>query len=320
MRERIFQSAGKREEKKRNSIHNTKKTFSNSKNYPIDKLLFLQRAIGNKTLQRLSRSETSCEDLRKNHSHRIRSAPTFFIDEGRKGSAPTYLEEFSTERKSPMLNLEPRLFINHGRLSTSRYWITGGRGGSGLQNVGAINTRPPIIVTRTQPSGQPVACVQRRTGIAQVFRGYYGVQTGDQNVDGSGNRWFITALAAQRINLHEEEHIAESRRIHNDIIIPTEGLVRQYECGTRDFLPPAHISTEAGAISELESIIDWGATIQSFRDQDRARNRRGGTLDAQFQSAPDAPQLCDRPVVVNGIVFQRYLHLPSETCPPSPSP
>ncbi len=146
--------------------------------------------------------------------------------------------------------------------------------------------------------------IEPGTGKATVTRTYTGVLIG-ANLD-----WYITELAAIRIDKHEELHVEASRKAHHQHIRPLEERVAQ-RTGKEN---AESAKNRIAAMYAIKQFLNWEGAIKEFKLEDKVQNSPGGMVDQEDHASDDYP-VDDGPKKVNGVSYNHYVRLPSEKSP-----
>lgn len=286
-------------------------------------VLQLQRTVGNQATQRVLAAKVQHPATPMPPQRRPTLYPKVMQDEGQtkpgqmQGEAvewcaaetatmePADVNEWGEMDGTLTSDTQPHVFVNGGRTGRGIVqWVAGGDGGKGDQAVGDITLVAPVYDSEAAVAGSAdhaTAWVQAGTGTATVTRSYRGVLVG-----ANSNAYYFTARAAARADVHEQQHVASSRSLHNTHIAPLERRIAQ-RTGKAKALKQG--ATPVDAIAALQTFINWNATITAFTNADIAANTPMGTVDTADLASPTFIRNYG-PRTVAGVNYANYMDTP----------
>src|SRR5262245_52573332 len=293
-------------------------------------ILGLQRAVGNRLVQRLFSGPAPSPAAGGLRLLVAPALPVLVNGDGKSdvSAVGDTLVERTTQAPHPQeqfneaglldgeltSDVVPEVFVDGGKTGTAVVNWAGGGGGAGNQGVGTITLVAPVIESRDPPTagGPAIAWVRPGTGTATVTRSYTGVLVG-----ANGPNFFFTASAAARADRHERLHVASSLRNHDAHIKPLETrIARRTGPGSALTVPSTSHFPRITAVADLETELDWNASIARFQAADTADNTPGGTVDTTDMAAADFIRDLG-PRVIGGVNFPHFIDTPP---PPAPRP
>lgn len=233
----------------------------------------------------------------KSGSDELEAQPIGFISVGPDSSAPPVNDDGLIDGEW-MSSVAATVFVNAGKAGSGVVNWAGGNGGT-TPGIGSSTSVAPAIETRPPAAagGPARAWVRPGTGTVNVSRNYFGVLVG------ANATYYITAAAAARIDLHEQNHIAHSKSAHDAHLAPLEVRIA---ARNEEAKALSHGPDEAAAKAALIAELKWNESLTNFRDKDNADNLPGGAVDtADSASAGWYKDLGPR--VVGGVNYAHFV-------------
>lgn len=246
---------------------------------------------------------TGQQPVPEEEEEKATAPPVGFVDLGQTGTVAYGSNPVVDEDED-----RPHAFTDGGQTGTVKWAGGGGAGAHGNESTGSIQSQTAPVFDSSPPpaaGGNAEAWVKAGTGKANVTRSWVGIASGDQ-----GNGHFVTVAAAARINSHETLHVASTKGIYNANIKPL--LERVDDHGPTK--PKTTGATAAAAVTALQAIIKWPATITAFQTADTAANKPNGPVDAADIATGSYPVDAGAGTVA-GKAYQHRVRTPSEANP-----
>jgi hypothetical protein len=259
-----------------------------------------------------SENETETEDDKSIPSAVSASAKSGFVDQGMVDSSPAWWTGASPAAPGQE-NPAPAAFVDAGNAGNQAVWWTemnlngppwGGRGTAGTGTFSVVT--PPVYKTSfDKASFSSKAWIQDGTGTFTASRGYHGVNAGVQN---GTTVYYLSALAAPRINQHEQGHTDRTREVYQNTLQVGE---TKYHGEANALSVPGN--AEATAASQLQA---WWAQVQTdFRTQDNTANipisatsdASQATWDRQEIASPNYTADYGKQKLSSGTTYNHYV-------------
>jgi hypothetical protein len=200
----------------------------------------------------------------------------------------------------------PTAFVDGGRTGSTAWAGGGGAGPKGNEKSGSYTAVPPVYAARGNWFSNADAWVESG-GTVDVKRSYVTSNPGDQ-----GNGWWVSPLAAARLERHEQMHVATAQSDYASSIDP---MLRQV--GTSATLGKGKMFWKSDAIALLKKTIGWESALKKFEEQDSNNNGQGGWVDQMDIYGGSWPATVG-PREIEGKVYDKVLVMGSESDPGKP--
>jgi len=199
----------------------------------------------------------------------------------------------------------PHAFFNLGRTGEAKWAGGGGAGPKGNEPSGSYTEVPPLYGGQGNWFDNADAWVESG-GNVDVKRSYITSNPEDQ-----GNGWWVTPLAAARVEAHEIRHVKAAETNYNTYIAPMLAKVADSRR-----LGQGKTFWKSDAIALLKQQIAWKSTLDRFKEQDEMENGKYGMID-QIDMASNWPRRLG-PMEIAGKIFPNVLLMNSEPDPGKP--